>query len=230
MLMGARISSLELRLEPLRDASSGEIIGRETRWELFDGGQTLDAEDLLREEYAPEEYGLVDRWALRSALAIASEFSHERPTTSVHVDVRSIVDTDQARELYQWLRDYGSQLPHLALEIDERFITQHADTLGGFARAVRRLGLCVVVDNARNVTEIEAVLRHVHGDAIKIDGALIAGLARDMSARCATARLVQSAHAHGMYAIALGVHDPQTWERARDIGCDRVQGMSTFPT
>jgi len=148
----------------------------------------------------------------------------------VHVDVRSVADADQARELYQWLRGQGPQLRDLALEIDERFVNPHADTLGGFARAVRRLGLEVIVDNVRCAREIETVLRSVQCDALKIDADLVCGLAGEWAAREAAARIVQLAHGHGMYAIAAGVNDRETWERARDIGCDRVQGTGAFPT
>jgi EAL domain-containing protein (putative c-di-GMP-specific phosphodiesterase class I) len=29
-----------------------------------------------------------------------------------------------------------------------------------------------------------------------------------------------------MYAVAMGVSDQETWERARDLGCDRIQGSA----
>jgi EAL domain-containing protein (putative c-di-GMP-specific phosphodiesterase class I) len=32
-----------------------------------------------------------------------------------------------------------------------------------------------------------------------------------------------------MYTIADGVLDRETWERARDLGCDRVQGLIELP-
>jgi EAL domain-containing protein (putative c-di-GMP-specific phosphodiesterase class I) len=207
-----------LRLESLRDAHSGELVGREAKWELQD---LLDA----------DEYVVVDRWTLRSALAAGAEVAHEHPPVPTHVDIYSITDVDPALELYQWLRTLTPQLHDtpLALEIDERFVVPYASTIGGFARAVRRLGIEVVVDHARNACEIERVLRCVQCDAVKIDASLIEATAFDMSALKSTSTIVRAAHALGTYAIADGVLDRETWERARDLGCDRVQGLAELP-
>jgi EAL domain-containing protein (putative c-di-GMP-specific phosphodiesterase class I) len=217
-LLGAFVSSPALRLESLRDAHSGELVGREARFEP-------------RDFSVRDEHGLVDRWALRSALAAAGSVADEHPPVPTHVDIFSITDVDHARELYQWLRTLTPHLPdqRLALEIDERFVAPYAETIGGFARAVRRLGIELVVDRARNCGGIEKVLRSVHCDAVKIDASLIDAIAFDRSARASTAEITRVAHGLGMYTIADGVLDRETWERARDLGCDRVQGLIELP-
>jgi c-di-GMP phosphodiesterase len=229
LLLLNRISSLTMRLDPIRDAKSGEVVGRETRWEILDDGRIIDVNDVLRDTYAREEYGLVDRWAVRSALDAAGTTESSEPAT-LHVDVRSVVHPDHARDFYQWLRDLGAQLRDMALEIDERFVHAYRDTFGGFARAVRRVGLEIVIDHARGREGTDEVLRAVQCDAIKIDASLIEGLATDASAREATVRIVRLAHSTGMYAVAMGVRDRDTWERARDLGCDRIQGSAERPT
>jgi EAL domain-containing protein (putative c-di-GMP-specific phosphodiesterase class I) len=214
----AALNELPMHLEAIRDAVTGEIVGRETQWHLPD-------------TWSVEEYGLVDRWALRSALAIASEFSYERPAAAVHVDVRSVASVDSARELYQWLRDLRQRPddPRLALEIDERFVVPFAETLAGFARAIRRLGFEVVIDNVQEPPPIGEVLKNLQCDAVKIDASLIAVLATSAQARETTARIARTAHTLGMYAIAAGVHDAATWQYARDLGCDRIQGRAALP-
>jgi EAL domain-containing protein (putative c-di-GMP-specific phosphodiesterase class I) len=219
MLLGERISSPAVHLEPIHDAHNGELVGREATWEFHD----LPAVD---------EHGLLDRWSLRSALAADGEVAHEHPHVLTHVDICSITDVDRALELYQWLR---SLTPHLhdlplALEIDERFVVPYVHTIGGFARAVRRLGIEVVIDHARTCIGMEHVLRCVPCDAVKIDASLIEALAFSTSARKSAAGIVRAAHTLGMYAIADGVFDRETWERARDLGCDRVQGLAELPT
>jgi len=232
LMLESRLSSLKLRLEPLYDAASGEIVGCETRWELLDDGRTLDATGLLRDAYMHEEDGLLDRWMLRSALAIAREFAHVRPGARVHADVRGITRIDPARELYRWLRALRPQAGDLALalEIDERYLLPHFETLGGFTRAVRRLGIEIVIDQAIGRPGVEEALRRVHCDAIKIDDDLVAAIEGDATARARVAGIVACAHAHGMYAIAAGVYDRETLERVRELGCDRVQGLAAFPT
>ena len=218
MLLDTHVHELPLELETIRDAVTGEIVGRETRWNLPNTWST-------------EEYGLVDRWALRSAIAIASEFAHERPAALVHVDVRSIAAGESARELYQWLRGLRQKAgdPRLALEIDERFVLPFAETLAGFSRAVRRIGFEVVIDHVQEPPAIGDVLKNLQCDAVKIDASLIGSLATSIPARESAARIVRAAHALGMYAIAAGVHDAQTWDYARDLGCDRIQGRAVSP-
>jgi EAL domain-containing protein (putative c-di-GMP-specific phosphodiesterase class I) len=218
MLLGERFSPPAVHLEPLHDARNGELVGREARWEF----EQLSADD---------QPGLLDRWALRSALAAASEVAHEHPHVLTHVDVCSISDVDRALDLYQWLRTLTPRLHDLplALEIDERFVVPYIHTIGGFARAVRRLGIAVVVDHARTCKGIEQVLRCVPCDAVKIDASLIQTIAFDTSARKSAAGIVRAAHTLGMYAIADGVLDLETLERVRDLGCDRVQGLAELP-
>jgi EAL domain-containing protein (putative c-di-GMP-specific phosphodiesterase class I) len=223
MLLLNRISSLTMRLDPIRDAASGDVVGRETRWEIFDDGRVVDVNDLLRDTYTREEYGLVDRWAVRSALD-AAETADRADPVRLHVDVRSIAHPDHARNFYQWLRDLGGRLRDIALEIDECFVHRYRDTFGGFARAVRRVGVEIVIDHALDREGTEEVLRAVQCDAIKIDASLIGRLATDPQSRETAARIVRLAHSTGMYAVAMGVSDQETWERARDLGCDRVQG------
>lgn len=227
MLFLNRISSLTLRLDPIRDAANGDIVGQETRWEILDDGRVIDVNDLLRDSYAREEYGLVDRWAIRSALDAMGMPDKPEPA-ALHVDVRSVAHPDHARDFYQWLRDFGGLLHDLALEIDERFIHRHRDTFGGFARAVRRIGLAVVIDHARDREGTQEVLRAVQCDAIKIDETLIAAIATDSNARETATRIVRLAHSSGMYAVAMGVRDRETWERVRDLGVDRVQGPADW--
>jgi EAL domain-containing protein (putative c-di-GMP-specific phosphodiesterase class I) len=230
MFLLNRLSSLKLRLDPIRDAKSGEIVGREARWEIVDGDRVVDVNRLLRDDCAPEEHGLIDRWALRRALQAIDAEAPGDPAT-LHVDVRSVVHADHAVDFYQWLRNLGSELRNVAVEIDERFVRPHRDTFAGFARAVRRIGLEIAVDHARNREGTQEVLRMVQCDAIKIEASLVACIATDTHARETVRDIVRFAHSCGMYAVAMGVHGEEMLERVRDLGCDRVQvaGLPTSP-
>jgi len=201
-----------VHLEPVRDASSGEIVGREARWQS--GAQAAGA----------HEQGLIDRWALRAATALARDGSRSNPLTLIHVDVRSVTHIDDTHDLYRWLRRLDPSYRNVALEIDAALVARHTKTVAAFARAVRRIGVEVVIDHVRTSEGLEEMLLQVECGALKIDEAVIAEVSEERGPRHDARRIVNLAHAHGMYAIGAGVHDSRRWLAARELGCDRVQG------
>jgi EAL domain-containing protein (putative c-di-GMP-specific phosphodiesterase class I) len=196
-----------LRFEPIRDAASGEVVGREALWgEIHQ--RTL-------------EY--VDRWALRTATACARTVNEAELQTPIHIDVRAITDADEARDLNRWLQrlDLGRQ--NVALEVDAALALARPETVTPFAQAVRRLGFEIVLDHVRDSNGLRGHPALDHCGAIKIDATAIAAASQTMAAADNVREIVATAHAAGLYAIACGVLDSRTWQAVRELGCDRVQ-------
>jgi EAL domain-containing protein (putative c-di-GMP-specific phosphodiesterase class I) len=89
---------------------------------------------------------------------------------------------------------------------------------------VRPLGFEFAIENFGSGGDPLQLLNHVPVNYVKIDGALMQGLANDRPLQDQVKTLVQQARAHGITTIAERVEDANTMAVLWQLGIEFIQG------
>ena len=228
-----RTSPLEgeliLKYQPEVDLRTGRIVAVEAlvRWA-----------HPLRGEVGPEEFiGLAERtgfigvlgsWVIDHSLRDFAAFAGGRPgpplVLRVNVSPVQILDDDLVTYFADRLAAYGLSGEDVCVEITENVlvgdVTKFTSTLTG----LRELGVRSALDDIGSGFSGLTRLREIPADAIKLDRALVAGLADDWRAQAIVLSLVRLAGDLGIELIAEGVADHADAETLVRLGCVRGQG------
>lgn len=119
----------------------------------------------------------------------------------------------------------GLPLRRLAVEVTEGAIAAGDDSIAEVLERIRRLGVgLIAIDDFGIGHSSLARLGRLPIDALKIDRALIADVARE-DTRAIVHGIVELAHAIDLTVIAEGVEDERAFALMREMGCDAVQGF-----
>ncbi len=221
--------ALALNYLPIVDARSREIRAVEAllRWP----DSMLMSQSVRQIVSVAERTGLIlpiGRWvveqACRQVLALRAERGEDLRLT-INVSAQEYSRPDYASELAAMLEDLEFDAALLDVEIQERVLFRDAMRSFATSRALRELGLGVVVDDfGTGACSLENLAKSpVTG--IKIDSRLVADLEQDGRQRAACRAAIGMAKSLELLSIGEGVETVYQASFLRDHGCDHLQGF-----
>jgi EAL domain-containing protein (putative c-di-GMP-specific phosphodiesterase class I)/GGDEF domain-containing protein len=164
----------------------------------------------------------IDRWVVGAAMSFCAERGDAR------VFVRLSADSMRDKTLSAWLQQQtkasGVDPKRVVFELHEKTATTHLDEIQALQALVRPLGFPFALENFGSSPDPEQLLDQLSASYVKIDGALMQGLATDRSLQEQVKTLVQLANARGITTIAERVEDANTMAVLWQLGVEFVQG------
>lgn len=219
---------LRVHYQPKVSLTTGKIYGMEAlvRWEHPTRGL------LGPDEFIPlaEESGQIveiDRFVLHEACRQAREWygTDVSPLVSVNVSARHLRYANLVEDVARALRDTGLNPAYLAIEISETVVMEQAEVMAATLRALKNLGVRIVVDNYGTGYSSVPHLRQLPVDFLKMDRSLITGLGRDPEGTVVISTIINLAHSLGFKVLAEGVETVTQASWLRELNCDLAQGF-----
>jgi EAL domain-containing protein (putative c-di-GMP-specific phosphodiesterase class I) len=189
---------------------------------LDDKGQEVLPSEFLAAAQRTDLLKNIDRWVVGAAMSFCVARKPHRVFVRLSRD--SMRDQTLGTWLQQQLRASGVDPRHLVFELPEDLATTHLRETKDLQALIRPLGFELAIENFGSGRDPAQLLSHVPVNYVKIDGALMQGLANDRSAQEQVKSLVQYAKTHGVTTIAERVEDANTMAVLWQLGVEFVQG------
>ena len=217
---------LALAYQPIIDASTGEMVGREAllRWRHPKRG------DIPPDQFIPiiEDAGLIHQigdWVIREACAEAAGWDGEM-RVAVNISAAQLTGAGLAKTVLSALASTRLQPSRLELEVTESvFLGDDAATLASLER-LRALGVRLVLDDFGKGYSSFGYLSRAHFAKIKIDQSFVRGAAEGAQDCVAIVNAILAlARGLGVETTAEGVETERQAEVMRQLGCTQLQGF-----
>lgn len=222
-----------LRYQPLRDASTNEVVAAEAllRWE--DPREGFIGPD----EFIPiaEESGLIvslGAWVLREACGQAQRWCDEgfRPIRmSVNLSGRQIRAKGLVESIASILDETKLSPFLLELEITESTIMQDDDLTTHTLQQLDEMGIALALDDFGTGYSSINYLRHFPIRRLKIDRSFVCDLMSDPDAAALTGAIIAMAHSLRVKVVGEGVETEDQARFLRERGCEELQGYLISP-
>jgi PAS domain S-box-containing protein len=164
--------------------------------------------------------GIVDRWMLRQALAVA-EWSR---ATTVNISARSIDDPVVLEDVCELVEGSPGAAQNLIFELTETAALEHLDAALELTQRLAPLGCAFALDDFGTGFGSLTYLRHLPVQFLKIDTAFVRGIAHNRADQELVRSVVAIAAEMGIRTVAEGVENTLTLQLLRDYSVDHVQG------
>ncbi len=165
----------------------------------------------------------IDRWVLSRSIKMLSEVS-AIPALAVNVSGRSLDDPTLPQFIADELRRWGVPAQRLLVELTETSAVSDLHDARRFIEALQQTGCGVSLDDFGTGFSSFAYLKHLHVDAIKIDGLFIRNLPKEPDNQLFVKAMVSVARGLHKTTIAECVEDEETLQMLATFGVDYVQG------
>ncbi len=163
----------------------------------------------------------IDRWVVGASLAFAAQ---RRPQC---LFVRLSKDTARDATFIEWLdghiRSTRAEPTRVCFQVTEE-VASSFPQVRILAGGLRQRGFRFALEAFGSGRDSQALLQSIPLDFVKIDGALVQGLARDAQLQQRVRGLVESAAKHTIQTIAERVEDANTMAVLWQIGVQYIQG------
>ncbi|HET8881765.1 MAG TPA: EAL domain-containing protein [Solimonas sp.] len=224
---------LTLVYQPEISLRDRRIVGMEAlvRWSSPRHGEVSP------ERFIPiaEETGLIltlGEWVLRSACRQCVDLQRKLGRSlrlAVNVSPRQFQQKDLPQMLQKVLDETGLPARCMELEITEGMLMQSPDESADVLRALRRLGIAIVVDDFGTGYSSLAYLTRFPIDKIKIDRSFVRDIANDAADAAVVDAIIAMARSLDIQVIAEGVETEEQERYLLERGCDEVQGFRYSP-
>jgi EAL domain-containing protein (putative c-di-GMP-specific phosphodiesterase class I)/GGDEF domain-containing protein/PAS domain-containing protein len=164
----------------------------------------------------------IDRWVVGAAMSFCAERGNARVFVRLSTD--SMRDKTLGAWLQQQIKASGVDPQRVVFELHEETAATHLEEIRALQALVRPLGFPFALENFGSSKEPDRLLGQLSASYVKIDGALMQGLATDRSLQEQVKTLVQLARARGITTIAERVEDANTMAVLWQLGVEFVQG------
>jgi diguanylate cyclase (GGDEF)-like protein len=214
----------QLAYQPICNTMTGQTVAFEAllRWQHGERGAVAPA------EFIPlaEQTGLIiplGRWALAAACAEAAAWPVPA-RIAVNLSPQQFCAGDLLASVEQVLGESGLDPRRLELEITEGMVLEHSEAVIGTMRALRGMGIRLVLDDFGTANANLSYLRGFPFDAVKIDRSFLRALNTDRQARALVEAMLAMARALGLEVVGEGVETPEQLAMLRHLRCDLIQG------
>jgi diguanylate cyclase (GGDEF)-like protein len=226
------IEHQELRVyyQPQILMSTGETVGFEAlvRWEHPERGLLAPSEFIT----LAEETGMIialGQWVLAEACRQVRIFREQIPPDaslrmSVNLSARQFRHPELVEEVSVILSETGTDSRDVVLEITESVMMEKGPDARGILRALKGLGLTLVMDDFGTGYSSITNLKSFPVDVLKIDRSMVEGMDRDPQNRALVSATIGLAHALGLDVVVEGVETAGELDELRSMGCDIAQG------
>jgi diguanylate cyclase (GGDEF)-like protein/PAS domain S-box-containing protein len=222
-------NELAVHYQPQVSLRDGRIGGLEAlaRWNSRQWGEVSP------ERFVPiaEEGGLIlplGEWVLRTACRECSELQltlGRRLTLAVNVSPRQFQQADWPQTVQRALADSGLPPRDLELEITEGMLMQNPEEGIDRLRALRELGVSLVVDDFGTGYSSLSYLTRFPIDKLKIDRSFVRDLDADAADAAVINAIIAMAHSLDIGVVAEGVETERQRHYLSERGCDQAQGF-----
>jgi multidomain signaling protein FimX len=164
----------------------------------------------------------IDRWVVGAAMSFCAARKPHRVFVRLSRD--SMRDQTLGNWLQQQLKASGVEAGRVVFEVGEALATTHLKELKELQALVAPLGFELAIENFGSGRDPAHLLSHVPLNYVKIDGALMQGLANDRPLQEQVKLLVQEARTRGVTTIAERVEDANTMAVLWQLGIEFIQG------
>lgn len=179
-----------------------------------------------------EEAGLlvpIGRWVIAQACTQMARWQNQFDsakdvTVAINLSKKQLRDPLLAEEITTALKASGLEGRHLALEVTEESVISDLDSAGKVLHTVKKLGVCVHMDDFGTGFSALSFLHKLPIDAMKIDRAFIAMLGQEPEYDAIVYAVLALAERLDKKVIAEGVETEHQVKQLTDLGCDFIQG------
>jgi len=164
----------------------------------------------------------IDRWVVGAAMSFCA--AREKTRVFVRLSVDSWRDRTLGAWLQQQVKASGVDPRRVIFELHEPTAAEHLAETRALQALVRPLGFQFAVENFGAGPDPDQLLGQLSASFVKIDGALMQGLATDRALQEQVKQLVQAARERGVATIAERVEDANTMAVLWQLGVEYVQG------
>jgi EAL domain-containing protein (putative c-di-GMP-specific phosphodiesterase class I)/GGDEF domain-containing protein/PAS domain-containing protein len=189
---------------------------------LDDKGEEVLPSEFLAAAQRTDLMKNIDRWVVGAAMSYCAARKPHRVFVRISRD--SLRDQTLGTWLQQQLRASGVDPRKIVFELPEELATTNLKETKELQALVRPLGFELAIENFGAGRDQAQLLSHVPVNYVKIDGALMQGLANDRSLQEQVKGLVESAKTAGSITIAERVEDANTMAVLWQLGVEFVQG------
>jgi EAL domain-containing protein (putative c-di-GMP-specific phosphodiesterase class I)/GGDEF domain-containing protein len=189
---------------------------------LDDKGEEVLPSEFLAAAQRTDLIKNIDRWVVGAAMSYCAARKPHRVFVRISRD--SLRDQTLGTWLQQQLRASGVDPRRIVFELPEELATTNLKETKELQALVRPLGFELAIENFGAGRDPAQLLSHVAVNYVKIDGALMQGLANDRSLQEQVKGLVEHARTAGATTIAERVEDANTMAVLWQLGVEFVQG------
>jgi EAL domain-containing protein (putative c-di-GMP-specific phosphodiesterase class I)/GGDEF domain-containing protein len=164
----------------------------------------------------------IDRWVIGAAMSFCAARHPHRVFVRMSHD--SMRDQTLGTWLHQQLKASGIDASRVVIEISEELATRHLKEAKEMRSLVTHLGFEFAIEGFGSGRDSQNLLRHLPSNYVKIDGALMQGLANDRQLQEQVKALVEHARDAKVVTIAERVEDANTMAVLWQLGVEFVQG------
>ncbi|HET7160690.1 MAG TPA: EAL domain-containing protein [Burkholderiales bacterium] len=165
----------------------------------------------------------LDRWVLRHAIELLGQRT-SLPGLAVNISGRSFDDPTLPQFIATQLKRCGVSPERLMVELTETAAVSDLHDAQRFIEALRQTGCRVCLDDFGTGFSSFAYLKHLHADALKIDGLFIRNLPQELDNQLFVKAMVSVARGLHKSIIAECVEDEATLQMLREFNVEFVQG------
>lgn len=165
----------------------------------------------------------IDRWIVGAAMSFCAAKQPHR--VFVRLSRESMHDQTLGAWLQQQLKASGVEPGRIVIELTEELIQAQPREARSLQGLLSALGIEFAIEHFGATGETEALLKRIPVNYVKIDGALMQGLANDRSQQDKVKTLVEMARACGATTIAERVEDANTMAVLWQLGIEFIQGF-----
>lgn len=217
---------LELHLQPVVDARSGELASVEAllRWTHPVLGPVSPAKLVALAEESGQIVA-IDNWVLERAL----EHAKRLRTVPVAINISPVQfrHPSFARKIVDRLEAHGIPPQLLRLEITEGVLVTHTRAADRAITQLREAGVKVALDDFGTGFSSLSYLKDFGFDLLKIDRSFIKALDKGRQGAELLRAIVDLGHSLSMSVVAEGVETAKQAALVQLLGCDFIQGYHT---
>ncbi len=227
---GLKHGEFALHYQPIVDASSGALVGAEAlaRW---------PATGIGPDDFIPvaEASGMIDElgaWLFRKAFEQARQWLDlglPGLTLSINVSPHQLRRERMPQAIAQALRECAVDPHSIQIELSETALLKNTDEVIATMRAMKRMGLQIVLDNFGKGHSSLSHLGRLPLDGIKIDHAFARTLVTEPASMAVVDAIVAIGGALGLPVVAEGIESAEVLAHLRERHCPRVQGYYLCP-
>ncbi len=223
VLAGARI---DLAMQPIVDANSGEIDHYEALCRFRDAAPSASpyrAISLVEETDMIVDFDLT---MVKKSLAwlLSPAASSRRLSVAVNISGRSVGAPAFTGALLRLLKEQRWSRGRIIFEITEAAQVKDLSMANRFARALRKEGHLVALDDFSAGAASFHYLSRIEVDVVKLDGMAIRSAEKASKGRAFLSALTELCRRLNVKTVAEMIDTPERLEFCRDCGCDYVQG------
>ncbi len=214
---------ISLAFQPIVDAQTGQLHHHECLLRIrCEDGRVISAWEMIRDAEALGLVHSLDRRAL--ALAVPHLRSSPETRLALNVSAGTLGNANHADSYIAALHELGEMAARVTIEMTETLAVDDPAQASRFSAAVRSIGCQFAIDDFGSGYTTFRNLMAVEADTIKIDGALIRGIATDENKQTFMRMMVDLAHTFSVKTVAEMVETSADAAVLRRIGADYLQG------